>query len=361
MQVSRDIRNPEHSAVYGEKACAELQTLARLSARLGNDPLLVQASSGNTSVKIDGTLWIKASGKWLARAAQDAMFVPVDLADAEASLRRDIPICCCGGQRDGLRASIETAMHAALPHRVVIHVHSVKTLAWAVRADGPQRLAERLAGLQWRWVPYVASGLPLAHAIQDAMASAPRANVFVLANHGLVVCGETCESAEALLNTVESRVAVKPRETRGHDPALNDEIARLPEWRLPLSERIHALSTDEASLAILKAGVLYPCQAMFLGTSVPLLPASTTFEDAVQQFSRSYLTMPPFWIVEGRGLVIGNWMTTTQMAVLDGLAEVVQRIDASAPVRYINDGELTELLNEDAHCYRQSAESNAHV
>ena len=37
------------------------------SARVGNNPLLVQAGSGNTSIKLDGVLWIKASGKWLGR------------------------------------------------------------------------------------------------------------------------------------------------------------------------------------------------------------------------------------------------------------------------------------------------------
>jgi hypothetical protein len=31
--------------------------LLKLSARLGRDPLLVQASSGNTSIKLGGTLW----------------------------------------------------------------------------------------------------------------------------------------------------------------------------------------------------------------------------------------------------------------------------------------------------------------
>jgi hypothetical protein len=186
------------------------------------------------------------------------------------------------------------------------------------------------------------------------MASAPRADIFVLGNHGLVICGEDCDAAEALLRTVESRVAVDPRATRGHDPALSEEIAGLPGWRLPSTERIHALSTDAASLAILKAGVLYPCQAMFLGTSWPVLPASAPLAVAIEQ-----CTNRPFWIVEGRGLIIGKRMTSAQIAVLDGLAEVVQRIDASAPLRYIDDRELTALLNEDAHSYRQAAESNA--
>ena len=46
---------------------AELTRLRELSARIGNDPLLTQASTGNSSIKLDDVLWIKASGKWMCR------------------------------------------------------------------------------------------------------------------------------------------------------------------------------------------------------------------------------------------------------------------------------------------------------
>ena len=58
----------------------EFASLRDFSARVGGDPLLVQASNGNTSIKLDGILWIKASGKWLAHAMQEEMFVPLELA-----------------------------------------------------------------------------------------------------------------------------------------------------------------------------------------------------------------------------------------------------------------------------------------
>ena len=56
-----------------------LDSLISLSARIGGNSNLVQAGGGNTSLKEDGTLWIKASGKWLARAEHDDMFVPVPM------------------------------------------------------------------------------------------------------------------------------------------------------------------------------------------------------------------------------------------------------------------------------------------
>jgi rhamnose utilization protein RhaD (predicted bifunctional aldolase and dehydrogenase) len=39
--------------------------------------LLVQASNGNTSIQLEGILWIKGSGKWLARANQEEILIPV--------------------------------------------------------------------------------------------------------------------------------------------------------------------------------------------------------------------------------------------------------------------------------------------
>jgi len=264
---------------------AEIQRLLELSGRIGRDPLLIQASSGNTSIKLGNTLWIKASGKWLAHAVTPDLLVPVTLDWFHTTGRVNHP-----------NASIETAMHAVLPHRVVIHVHSVNTLAWAVRLDASARVGECLAGLNWRWIPYVMSGQSLARAIQRSIHTDPEATVFVLGNHGLVICGEDCDSAENLLGEVERRLAVVPR-------------------RYP----------DSTSERILAGGFLYPCQAVFLGPSTALEPA----------------------------------MTPTQRAVLDGLLEVVRRVDPAAPIRYLSDAEISTLLNEDAHRYRLVVEQNA--
>src|SRR5438309_7014735 len=140
-----------------------LAPLVRLSARVGRDPLLVQASSGNTSIKLEGVLWIKASGKWMADADRYEMFVPVSLAEAREQLERNMDLVMDSARSavqptrsaaQTMSASIETFMHAVVPHRVVVHVHSVNTIAWAVRQDAPSELAQRLSGLCWHWIPY---------------------------------------------------------------------------------------------------------------------------------------------------------------------------------------------------------------
>src|SRR4051794_27933 len=77
-------------------------------------------------------------------------------------------------------------------HSRACGVHAVNTISWAVRHDGPSQLARRLAGLSWQWIPYVSSGLPLALKLRSVISSSP--DVLILANHGLVIGGESCEA-----------------------------------------------------------------------------------------------------------------------------------------------------------------------
>src|SRR5689334_9959425 len=68
---------------------AEFAALKALSAELGADPLRTQAAGGNTSLKRDGVLWIKASGTWLAEALAKPIFVPVSLAPLLAAINEN--------------------------------------------------------------------------------------------------------------------------------------------------------------------------------------------------------------------------------------------------------------------------------
>jgi len=306
---------------------AELRPLLELTQRVGSDPLLTQASTGNSSAKVDGVLWIKASGRWMADALREDIFIPLDLAEVTECLRKELD------PAERFRsASLETAMHAALPHRIVLHVHCVNTIAWAVRSDAPVQLERRLSGLPWRWIPYVPSGLPLGKAIRPAASGCPGAAVFVLGNHGLVIAAENTETAEALLIEVKRRLSVPPRPGQPADYSLLSEICQDSEWELPQDEGLHALGTDPISQSILAGGPLYPCQAIFFG------------------FPYSY---GPALIVRGRGVVVRRSIAPAELAMLSGLAQVVQRISPSAPVRYLTEAELAALSTHTTHRYRE--------
>src|ERR1700741_3270155 len=96
----------------------ELAALIDLSARIGSDPLLIQGPGGNTSVKEEGLLWIKASGTWLSQAKARPIMVPVRLEPLLQAIGRNDPTCENAVEfvpadlnPQGLRPSIETTLH----------------------------------------------------------------------------------------------------------------------------------------------------------------------------------------------------------------------------------------------------------
>ena len=326
----------------------ELQVLRELTQRIGSNPLLAQASTGNTSIKLGGVLWIKASGRWMADAQQNEILIPLDLADVHQCLQRNLDP---SERYPG--ASLETAMHAILPHSVVLHVHCVNTIALAVRSDARAHLQQRLDGLRWRWVPYVESGLPLALAVRNAL-SAGDADVFVLGNHGLVIGGENCCAAEHLLNEVGRRLAISPRQAHPADYTVLAEASAGAQWDLPDDDAVHALATDPVSRAILAGGLLYPCQAIFSNSSSPALFRSIAYSDSPDQWASRYRSRP-LLLIEGRGVLISRSMTSAECAMISGLAQVVQRIPASAPIRYLTDAEIANSSSAVAYRYRELA------
>jgi rhamnose utilization protein RhaD (predicted bifunctional aldolase and dehydrogenase) len=321
----------------------EIHSLLDLSARLGRDPLLVQANNGNTSIKLGGVLWIKASGKWLANAKQEESFVSVELAMARQSLRRNVEIAPALTSVGQLRPSIETAMHAVLHHPVVLHVHSVNTIAWAIRKDGSNQIGQRLAGLKWGWVPYVPSGIPLAREIERIISTAPETNIFVLGNHGLVVCANDCDQAELLLNDVEKRLAVVPRPAPEPPAALSAMISGSSQWSRPDHPELHGLGTDSISHRILSEGILYPCQAMFLGPKAAMLPHSVALSQFAEYFN-SPAQAPIYAVIEGAGVLLNRKISSAEHATLIGLAQVVRRVDESAPLRFLTTAEVAGVL-----------------
>jgi len=327
----------------------ELQELLELTGRVGSNPLLTQASTGNTSIKLDGVLWIKASGKWMVDAAHDDILIPLSLADVRGEcLQREVDPA---EQYAG--ASLETAMHAVLTHRVVLHAHCVNTIAWAVRSDARTQLQERLDGLRWHWIPYVASGLPLAREIQGASA-ARGADVFILGNHGLVIGGEDCGEVENLLGEVGRRLAIRPRQSHPADYTALAEISEGSPWDLPDDDAVHGLGTDKISQAVLSGGLLYPCQAIFSNSNTPAPFRAIPCPDFPGQGESQYRDRP-FLMIEGRGVLVSKSMTPAERAMLSGLAQVVQRIPASAPLRYLTEAEIANSASTVAYRYRELA------
>ena len=211
------------------------RALTDTSARLGREPLQVQGPGGNTSLKSGDAMWIKASGTWLAEAGSRDIFVPCDagvlrraLEEGAAQQPGDAEFVPAEVNAAKLRPSIETAVHAVLDWPVVLHTHCVATIAVAVLTDGAKRVADALHDHTVAFVPYVKPGWDLARAIRTAVR--PETRIVVLGNHGLIVCGETAEDAEALLRKVSAHL--EPATVRLPMPEAEELADRLAgsEW-----------------------------------------------------------------------------------------------------------------------------------
>lgn len=67
----------------------------------------------------------------------------------------------------------------------------------------------------------------------------------------------------------------------------------------------------------------------------------------------------PFLIVEGAGVVVSDRITGPASATLTGLAQVLQRIDDSATIRYLDEPEVESVMSADTYRYRELVETNS--
>jgi rhamnose utilization protein RhaD (predicted bifunctional aldolase and dehydrogenase) len=337
---------------------SEFTALRKLSAALGADPLRTQGAGGNTSVKRDGVMWIKASGTWLADALAQDIMTPVRLdplrkaiADGDPRAAAATDFVDSDANLSGLRPSIETSVHAIIPAPVVVHIHCVNTIALGVRQDGESLARERLrpnADVSLAFVPYRKPGLPLAHAIAERLTS--NTNVLVLANHGLVVAGETVAEVAYRIDRVCEAVSAPARAA----PQVGaEELASIVEgsdYRLPQDFATHAVALDPKSLAIARRGSLYPDHVVFLGPG---------FMEASLDGGR--LRAPPedrrpalMITLPGLGVVLHRSISKNAEAMARCLADVAARVPEKGPIRVLTSAEEEELMNWEAETYRQS-------
>jgi rhamnose utilization protein RhaD (predicted bifunctional aldolase and dehydrogenase) len=246
---------------------------------------------------------------------------------------------------------VETAMHAVLPHRVVIHVHSVRTISWSVQLDPENALAERLDSLRWEWIPYIHPGWPLARKIQERLPSRP--DVLILGNHGLVVGADDCDSAESLLREVERRLHIEVSvRLEPPDAAALERLTEGTEWRIADDPEVHALGTNRTLCDLASQGTMYPDHCVYLGPAAAVLRDGESVNDALVRYQQRYDYQPAVLLVPGTGVLISNRLTLSGAQLLICLKRVVERIAPEQGVHYLEDIDVARLMNWDAEKYR---------
>ena len=198
-------------AAYAEKGINRDLALRTYTTRLlGGEPRLVLHGGGNTSVKttvkdLVGDEWdvlcVKGSG-WDMGIIEPAGLPAVKI-DALLKARKLDKLSdedMVNYQRINLldstapNPSVETLLHAFLPHKFIDHVHSTAVLALTDQPDN-KALVEEVYGDRVAYVPYTIPGFALAKAVAEVFQKHPKAEGLVLLQHGIFTMGDTAEQA----------------------------------------------------------------------------------------------------------------------------------------------------------------------
>jgi len=198
-------------ADYAKKGVARDLALRVYTTRLlGGEPRLVLHGGGNTSVKTTakdllGEEWpvlcVKGSG-WDMAVIEPAGLPAVKLATllkarGLAKLSDEDMVAL---QRANLidpaspNPSVETLLHAFLPHKFVDHTHSTAVLAIVDQEDS-EALSKKVFGPKMAFVPYIKPGFDLAKAAADIYEQDTSVEGLILDKHGIFTFAEDAREA----------------------------------------------------------------------------------------------------------------------------------------------------------------------
>ncbi|MDN4061352.1 class II aldolase/adducin family protein [Massilia sp. YIM B02769] len=321
-------------------------------AAAGKEPLLVQGAGGNVSWKDGDTLWIKASGTWLADAAEKDIFVPVELAQLRAAVAAgqfDVKPVVRG--ESALRPSIETLLHALMPQPVVVHLHAVEVLAHLVDADFVAGFEQALpASISWVAVPYRKPGADLARAVSEALTGSGASVVF-LQNHGVVIGADSPAAVTAMLDELVAALRTQPAPgATAAVPAAPIEAGGTVYEPVP-DAGVQRLATDPVLFERLSSQwALYPDHVVFLGAFPYLADSPAALEAALAQEQ----ALPELVFVRGAGVFARPGFSTAKQVQLRCYFDVLVRQTGHGRVLALGTAEIGELLDWDAERYRMS-------
>ncbi len=195
------------------------------SRLLGSDPQLVLHGGGNVSVKTrmpdvlgesQEVICVKGSG-WDMASIEPAGLPAVRLKPIRAAANLDklsdedmVNLQRCSLlDSSAPNPSVETLLHAFLPHKFVDHTHADAVLALTDQPDG-YSICSELYQEEVSLVPYIMPGFTLSKKALEVYTANDQCKALVLLKHGIFTFGETAEESYErmieLVSLAESRV-----------------------------------------------------------------------------------------------------------------------------------------------------------
>ncbi len=189
---------------------ADLALRVYTSRLLGSNPRLVLHGGGNTSVKtrlpdimgdpVD-VICVKGSG-WDLGDIEPQGLPAMHLAPLQKMVALDAlsDENMVNAQRTNLldstspNPSVETLLHAFLPHKFIDHTHANAVLALSDQPDG-EKICHDLYGKRMGYVPYIMPGFALAKKAREVFNQDPGVEGLVLHKHGVFTFADTAKKS----------------------------------------------------------------------------------------------------------------------------------------------------------------------
>ena len=200
----------------------EAQLLVYRSNLLGSDRRITNFGGGNTSAKIEErdpltgeshvVLWVKGSGGDLGSASLEG-FASLYLdklhglksryrgLEHEDEMPGQFPHCTFN--LNPRASSIDTPLHAFIPHRHIDHMHADALIAIAAARNGEQLMA-RIFGGALAWIPWQRPGFDLGLKVGEVTSGNPNLQGLILGGHGAITWGPTARACyESTLRIIQ--------------------------------------------------------------------------------------------------------------------------------------------------------------
>lgn len=257
--------------------------ILKLTKLFSQRPDLIQGPGGNTSVKKDDKMYIKASGFRFEEMTEETgiscvdyqpisnFFFNVEATDKKENEESMLKIVdnAVNLKSDGSqypKPSMETGFHAVLDNYVV-HTHSV----WSnlincnsKRLELTEKLKES-TGFEIVSIPFVSPGFGLSYLVTQALIHAKangkkKPEVFLLANHGIIAHSDTFGKVKEYLDSIDTSI----QEIMGikADYPSAKLIALEDAWKPASDFTIEMIKKYQADIGFFEQ-VLFPDQTVF--------------------------------------------------------------------------------------------------
>tara|TARA_B000000475_G_C16005319_1_gene450666 strand:+ start:4612 stop:6279 length:1668 start_codon:yes stop_codon:yes gene_type:complete len=325
----------------------ELNNLKMISRYCGERFDLVQAGGGNTSVKINDIMFIKASGFNLTDITKNKGYVCINnkelLNDLSNNTVKKITDYNMYGK---LRGSIETFMHSILK-KYTIHLHPIQVNKILILKNSKFIIQKLFPNALI--IDYITPGLKVYNEISNKYSGE---EVIFLINHGLIINTNEFDKIKVILDNIIDKC---------------NSYYNFDNSNYKLTNKISKYIFENYKINV----VSYLSQdiiiAKFMQNNIKLFTEKITFPDAliycgikplignikdIETYFNKYNELPKIIIIENLLFITSNSLKKCK-EIEDVLKANLLILDTKEKKQYLSQDEICFLNNWDAEKYRQ--------